>query len=127
MKTFFAVFIILHGLAHLWYVTLSLKLFAYKPEMGWSGESWLLSSIMGDGGARILAATLYALASLGFVVAGAGMLMEQQWFRPLMLGSAVLSIIAIVLFWDGIASQMIEKGLLGFVINGLVIIGLGFF
>ena len=95
--------------------------------MGWSGESWLLTSIMGDGRARILAAILYALAALGFVVAGTGMLMEQQWFRPLMLGSAVLSIIAIVLFWDGIASQMIEKGLLGFIINGLVIISLGFF
>lgn len=127
MTTFFAIFIILHGLAHLWYVTLSLKLIAFKPEMGWSGESWLLTSVLGDGGARTIATILYTLASLGFVAAGAGMLMEQQWFRPAMVWSAVLSIIAIILFWDGSASQIIEKGVLGFVISGLVIIGLGFY
>lgn len=127
MTNFFAIFIILHGLAHLWYVTLSIKLIAYKPEMGWSGDSWLLTNLMGDGGARTIAAILYTLASLGFVAAGVGLLMEEQWFRPLTIWSAVLSIIGIVLFWDGSASQIIEKGLLGFVISVLVMIGLGIF
>ena len=82
---------------------------------------------MGDGRARIIASILYSLASLGFVAAGAGMLIGQQWFRPAMIWSAVLSIIAIVLFWDGSISKIIEKGLIGFVISGLVIIGLGIF
>ncbi|NOY09308.1 MAG: hypothetical protein GXP33_10770 [Spirochaetes bacterium] len=127
MITFFAVFVILHGLAHLWYVTLSLKLIAYKPEMGWSGESWLLTGMLGDGGARTIASILYTLASLGLVAAGTGMLMGQQWFRPAVIWSAVLSITAIVLFWDGSASQIIEKGLLGLVINGLLIISSGIF
>ena len=127
MTTFFAILIILHGLAHLWYVTLSLRLVAHTPEMGWSGESWLLTRILGDGGARTVASVLYALACLGLVAAGAGMLMEQHWFRPAMIWSAVLSITAIVLFWDGSGSQVIEKGLLGFVLSGLVIIGLGIF
>lgn len=122
MTTFFAIFIILHGIAHLWYVTLSLRLIAYKPEMGWSGTSWLLTSILGDGATRIIASILYTLASLGLLAAGVGLLMDQKWFRPVMLWSAVLSLIAVVLFWDGNASQIIEKGLIGFVISGLVIL-----
>ena len=127
MITFFAVFVILHGLAHLWYVTLSLKLIAYKPEMGWSGESWLLTSMLGDGGARTIASILYTLESLGLVAAGAGMSIGKQWFHPVVIWSAVLLITAIVLFWDGSASQIIEKGLLGLVISGLLIISLRIF
>ena len=127
MTNFFAIFVILHGLTHLWYVTLSLRLFAYKPEMGWSGKSWLLTSMIGDVGARTVATILYSLAALGFIAAGVGLLCEQPWFRPAMLWSAILSIIAIVLFWDGNASQIIEKGLLGFVISGLVILVLQVF
>ena len=124
MTTFFAIFIILHGLVHLWYVTLSLRLIPYQPEMGWSGESWLLTNMLGDGGARSIASILYTLAFLGFAAAGAGMLMEQQWFRPVMMASAVLSFIAIGLFWDGKPSQIVEKGIIGFAISMLAIVGL---
>ena len=124
MTNVFAVFIILHGLVHLWYVTLSLRLVDYKPEMGWTGESWLLKNKLGDGANHIIASILYSLAALGFVASGVGLLMEQMWFRPLMAGSAVLSLLAIVLFWDGKSSQIIEKGLLGFVISAVVLIGL---
>ena len=52
------------------------------------------------------------------------MLMEQQWFRPVMIGSAVLSFIAIGLFRDGKPSQIVEKGIVGFAISMLVIVGL---
>lgn len=122
MTNFFAIFVILHGLAHLWYGTLSLRLFAFKPEMGWSGKSWLLTSMIGDVGARAVASILYTLAAMGFIAVGVGLLCEQQWFRPAMLWSAILSLTAIVLFWDGNASQIIEKGLLGFIISGLLIL-----
>jgi len=122
MTNFFAIFVILHGLVHLWYVTLSLRLFAFKPEMGWSGKSWLLTSMIGDVGARAAASALYSLAALGFIAAGVGLLYEQGWFRPTMLWSAILSLTAIVIFWDGSASQIIEKGLLGFVINIVLIL-----
>ena len=124
MTNIFAVFIILHGLVHLWYVTMSLQLVDNKPEMGWTGESWLLTNKLGDGANRIIASILYSLAAMGFVASGVGLLMEQMWFRPLMAGSAVLSLLAIELFWDGKTSQIIEKGLLGFVISAVVLIGL---
>ncbi len=121
MTTFLGVFIILHGLAHLWYVALSLQWVAFRPEMGWSGDSWLLTGRLGDGVVRTIASLLYALACLGFVAAGAGLLMGLPWVRPAMIGSAALSLLAIAMFWDGSPSRMVEKGLVGFAISGLVL------
>ena len=127
MTNVFAVFIILHGLVHLWYVIMSLRLVDNKPEMGWTGESWLLTNKLGEGVNRIIASILYSMAALGFVASGVGLPIEQLWFQPLMAGSAVLSLLAIVVFWDGKTSQIIEKGLIGFVISALVLIGLSVF
>ena len=101
MTTLVAIFLILHGLFHLWYVIVSLRLIEYKPWMGWSGESWLLTSMLGEGGAHAIGAVLYSLAAIGFVASGVGMLMEQQWYRPMLVGSVVVSLIATLLFWAG--------------------------
>ena len=101
MRTLVAVFLILHGIFHLWYVTVSLRLIEYKPWMGWSGESWLLTSRLGDGGARAIAAVLYSLAAVGFAASGVGLLTEMPWFRIVLIGSLVFSLIATLLFWAG--------------------------
>jgi hypothetical protein len=101
MTTLIAIFLIFHGIFHLWYVIVSLRLIEYKPWMGWSGESWLLTSMLGAGGAHAIGAVLYSLAAIGFVASGVGMLMEQQWYRPMLVGSVVVSLIATLLFWAG--------------------------
>lgn len=101
MRTLVAVFLILHGIFHLWYVIVSLRLIEYKAWMGWSGESWLLTSRLGDGGARTIAAILYSLAAMGFVASGVGLLTDKPWFRLVLVGSLVFSLIATLLFWDG--------------------------
>ena len=92
--------------------------------MGWSGESWLFTRVLGDAATRAMSTLLYALACLGFVAAGTGLLLGQAWSRPLLLRSAVLSLIAIGGFWNGKPSQIVEKGIIGFAISGLVVIGL---
>lgn len=38
-----AVFLVLHGLVHLWYVVLSQGWVEMEDAMGWNGQSWLLS------------------------------------------------------------------------------------
>lgn len=111
------IFVILHGLVHLWYVTLSARLVEYKPDMGWTGESWLLTDLIGDSATRALASGLYALAAIGFVVGGIGLLAQQDWRGAVLAGSAVLSTAIIVLFWDGNTSMLVQKGLIGVLIN----------
>ena len=48
LRFLFGTFVVLHGLVHLWYFTLSQRLVEFKPEMGWTGKSWILSNLLGD-------------------------------------------------------------------------------
>ena len=124
LRFLFGVFIVLHGLVHLWYVTLSQRLVQFQPEMGWTGESWLFSPLLGDVVTRWLATVLYGLAALGFVIGGIGLFAQQAWWRLVVTGSAVFSAAIIVLFWDGGLQRIVEKGLLGFLINAALLIAL---
>jgi len=73
MRSLFTIFILLHGLVHLWYFTLSQGLVAYQPEMGWTGRSWLFSNILGDSTTRTIASVVYVLAAFAFLVSGVGL------------------------------------------------------
>ena len=117
LRTLFGVFIILHGLVHFWPFVLSRALVEYKPEMGWTGESWLLTSLVGDSATRLLASIVYVLAAIMFVVSGVGLFTRAQWRSPIMLASAVFSAVVILAFWDGRAGLLVEKGLVGFLID----------
>ena len=123
-RVLFGVFVILHGLVHLWYVTLSQRWVELRPDMGWTGESWLSSPLIGDGATRWLATVLYGLAALGFVIGGIGIFAQQAWWRLVVTGSAVFSAAIIVLFWDGGLQRIVEKGLLGCLINAALLIAL---
>jgi hypothetical protein len=124
LRILFGVFILSHGLVHLWYVTLSQRLVQFQPEMGWTGESWLFSPLLGDAATRLLATVLYSLAALGFVAGGIGVFAQQAWWRPVVIGSAAFSAAIILLFWDGSLQMIVEKGLLGFLINAALLIAL---
>ena len=118
----FGIFIILHGLVHLWYVVLSQGWVPYQPDMGWTGESWILSGIMGQAPLRWLATVLYSLAALGFVLAGIGILFQTGWWQPVLLAVAAFSSVIILIFWDGSRALIVQKGLLGLLINAVVIL-----
>jgi hypothetical protein len=111
------IFIILHGLVHLWYFTLSQRLVPFEPEMGWTGRSWLLTGILGDNTARTIASVLFVLATFGFVAGGVGYLADLAWWRTVLIVSAVLSAVTTLIFWDGSAQYIVQKGLLGFLID----------
>lgn len=71
-------FIIAHGLVHFWLVTLSMKLVAFKPEMGWNGKSWLLTNALGDSVTRSLASVLLIVSALGLSVGGVAFLAHAR-------------------------------------------------
>ena len=119
-----SLFIVLHGLVHLWYFTLSQRLVEFKPEMGWSGRSWIFTNFLGDSTTRSLASVLYVLATIAFVVSGIGFLVRAEWWRPVLVGSAVFSAVIILLLWDGGLQLLVNKGLIGFLISAVILIAL---
>ena len=120
----FGLFIVLHGLVHMWYFTLSQGLVEFQAEMGWTGQSWFFTNMIGAVTTRSLASVLYVLATLGFVAGGIGIFIQQNWWRPVLVGAAVLSSAIIILFWDGSTQMLVQKGILGFLINLMILVAL---
>ncbi len=122
LKVLFGLFIMLHGLVYLWYVVLSYGLVEFQPDMGWTGESRLLSGVLGESKTRSLAGILYIVATVAFVVSGIGIFAGAEWRHSLLLGSAILSSVIILLYWDGKMEMFIQKGLGGLLINAGIIV-----
>lgn len=117
MRILLGVFFVLHGLVHLFYVGQSRRLFELQPGMTWPDGAWAFSGLLGDGGTRLLASIVYALAAVGFVIGGIGSLTRQGWGRPAVMGAAIFSTAIIVLFWDGTAHKLVDQGAIAMLIN----------
>jgi hypothetical protein len=113
LKPLLGVFVILHGLVHLWFVVLSQRLVTFQPEMGWTGRSWLLTDLAGDAATRLVAGVAYTLATVAFVVGGTGLLTAGTWWRPVLIGAAAFSGAAILLLWDGVTQLLVPRGIIG--------------
>jgi len=122
LKTIITLFILMHGLVHAWYVLLLSKVVKYTPEMGWTGDSWLFHGPSPGPGARMAAAILYVLAGLMFVISGIGLMSGSAWNRSLLVASAILSSVLILIFFDGRPEMLVQKGLIGIIINIVIII-----
>jgi hypothetical protein len=118
------VFIVLHGLVHLLYFGQSARYFELQPGMVWPDGSWAFSKLLGDEATRILASISCVLAAIGFVAGGIGILVRQNWWRPVVVGSAAFSAVIIVLFWDGVVQNLDDKGLIGLLVNIAILVTL---
>lgn len=116
------IFVILHGLVHLWYFTLGQRLVPFEPAMGWSGRSWIFTGLIGDTATRAIASVLFILAAAGFVASGIGVIARLDWWQTAIIASALLSAATFILFWDGSLQTPIQKGLLGLIINIVILI-----
>ena len=125
LRIILGVFIILHALVHLLYFGQSARYFELQPGMIWPDGSWVLSKTLGEEANRMLASVLLVLAAAGMIAGGIGILTNQPWWRSLVIGSTVFSSLIFVLFWDGQAQHLGNKGFVGILIN-LVILGIVF-
>jgi len=123
-RIWLGIFLCLHGLVHAWYIVLSQKWVVFRPEMGWSGRSWVFTALLGDAAARSAASLVYALAGAGLVAGGIGWMARSNWAGAVLIGSAALSAAGIILFWDGSGARIVEKGLLGLVISLVILAGM---
>jgi len=123
MQILFAIFVILHGLVHMWYVTLSQGWVKFQTEMGWSGRSWLLANVLEEKISLNIASGFYIFSTVLFVIAGIGLLASSSWARVMLIMSSIVSAITILVFWDGKPNMLVEKGLIGLLINiGILIL-----
>jgi hypothetical protein len=73
---------------------------------------------------RGMASIACAVAAAGFVAGGAGLLLRQEWWRPVVVGSAVFSAIIIMLFWDGTRKRVRDQGGIGLLIDLAILLAL---
>jgi hypothetical protein len=64
---------------------------------GGSGESWLLTPVLGRS-VGVLEGVIWLIPAIGFVAAGAALLMGNDAWRALALASSAASLVAIALF-----------------------------
>lgn len=120
----FAIFLILHGLVHLLYFGQSRRLFELQPGMVWPDGSWAFSRLVGDQNTRLLASLCCVVPAIGFVVAGMVLLVEQDWWGSVTIGSAAFSAVTFILFWDRKMQKLPDKGAIGVLINLAILVGL---
>ncbi len=121
------VFLVLHGLVHLLYVALSRRLFQLRPDFHWPDGSWAFSRLLGNDKAARVATVAYLVATVAFVVGGAGLLLRLDWWRPAVAAAAVFSAFVIILFWDGTRRRLSEQGWVGVLIDAaILVVVLGF-
>lgn len=112
LKIFIGLVFLVHGVGHsLGYF----PVFGWAKSEGWSSESWILTGPVGPTIANAISLVLWTIPSVGFVLAGLGVLgigIPADWIRPLALVSAVVSIVAIALFWDALPALSSKIGAL---------------
>ncbi len=122
LKVIFGVFIVWHGLVHLLYFGQSMRRFELRPGMTWPDGSWVFSRLLGDQSTRKLASLACLVAAVGFVAGGAGLLISQVWWRPLIVAAAAFSSMAFILFWDGTLRKLDDQGGVGILINSALLL-----
>jgi len=114
LRIIIAVVLFIHGIGHSMGVMPALRL---GDVTGWNSRSWLLTPLIGETASRVLSAVLFLVALVGFIgsaLALMGWLVPHEWWRPLAVVSAVISLVTVALFWNAFVALFPNKvGALG--------------
>lgn len=124
LKIIFGVFILLHGLVHMLYFGQSARYFEMQPGMTWPDGSWLFSGFMGETASRNLVNVLLILVTIAFLSGGIGILLNQNWWQPVVVAAAIFSSLLYFVFWDGGMQHLDNKGGIGILINLVILVTL---
>ena len=102
LKLALALLVLAHGVGHVLFLAPTMRLAEWADQ---SGHSWLLTPSLGDSVARVLGASAWVTVIGLFTAAVIGFFVGSDWWRSAAIVGAVLSIVAILVFWDGIATS----------------------
>lgn len=117
MRFVFGIFFVLHSLVHLLYFGQSARYFELKPGMVWPDGSWAFSRLLGIEATRNLASISLMLVAISLIVGGAGILVGQAWWRPVIMSATVFSSVLYIFLWNGRMQDLDSQGLVGLLIN----------
>ena len=109
LRIIIALVFFVHGVGHAMGIIPALRPVDVK---GWSSRSWLLTPVLGEAASRIISIVLFLAAMLGFLAATLalmGWLVPHDSWRALAVVSAVISLVAIGLFWNAFVSLIPNK------------------
>ena len=101
--------LLVHGIGHVMAFLPALNITSTNK---WHHRSWLLTPVIGDTASRVISIILYGAAFIGFIAAALGLfgwLVPHDLWRSLAVVSAVISLIALALFWNSFASLFPNK------------------
>ena len=102
MRLIAAGVLVFHGVGHAWGVLAALGV---RLGQNHSPDSWALTGLIGSIATRWIGALMWGAALGLFVCAGLGLfgwLVPRELWRPLALIGAVVSGLALVLFWNAL-------------------------
>ena len=102
LRAIIAIVLLGHGVGHVMGIIPAVR----EVNVGsWSCRSWLLTDLLGDGPSRVVCIILYGAAFVGFIAAALGLLgwvVPHESWRTLAIASAVISLVAVVLYWNAL-------------------------
>jgi len=100
MTMLIAVVVLAHGVGHILFLGPALRVVAWADQ---TSHSWLLTAALGDGPSRAIASLVWSAAIVLFVAGVAGYVTDAAWRRAATVIAALVSLVGIVVFWDGLA------------------------
>ena len=111
------IFLMMHAVVHLLYAGQAGRLFELRPGLKWPEGSWLYRRMLKARELNTIASGTMLLAGLAFLAAGVGTVTFQEWWRAATIGSAVLSALLFLVFWDGRLKELDAQGAVGVAID----------
>jgi hypothetical protein len=109
LRIIIAFVLFIHGIGHFMGI---MPILGLSTSETWNARSWLFTGLLGNTITRVIGFILFAAASLGFVGAALGLmdwLIPHDWWRTLAIVSSVISLAAIVLFWNAFVTFFPNK------------------
>lgn len=104
-----AAVLILHGIGHAMALFPALNI---ASSENWHYRSWLVTGLLGEPLSRALVVLLFGTAMIGFIAAGLGVLgwlVPNSAWQSLAIISAIVSMVALALFWNAFVTLFPNK------------------
>lgn len=125
LQTVIGLLAVLHGGIHLLYFGHSQRYFELVEGFRWPEDSWLLSPLTGVKTLLTAAGVLLLVSGLLLGASGAAYLFRLSWSELALTAGALWSSLTYLTLWDGTGRQLPDQGLIGVLIN-LVLLAYAF-